>query len=616
MSHVVVGLFVVVGALVIIGRRVHRPFRRGAAHARQRRGDRRRRRAAHRVLDRPARRDVRLHGEHAVRRSSRRTSRTSTSTSSSGRTCSRRGSRARDRVPRPRHRDRGVDRRRSSPSCSASGRSCTPGTCGSCRSGTSGVFLLAAIGAAEIVRRLSGEFGRLWVGPPASPDEDVRPRPTRPHRPDLPRRHVGDDHRDRRDPGGRRASGSTRASRASSATGRSGTRPATRTRRRAADPNFKAEARKQYPEYRALIDRMARAPAGTRAVGGRELDRRVRHAARVDAAAVLDARSDPELRGPLLRVGREHAVRVHGDRAALGVGQRVEPGPRSRLPLDRELRRRRALPPRARRALLPRALAGGEGRRRTRTRGSGSSGRPPTSTTQPPEGWSIYEVRDHALVAPLPYEPVVVGAARGHAAGVLRRPERRPIPGPELGDWECVAAGWWSKPQNLDRPLAASGPAGWQRATAAPAPSVTPRAGCPPVRSPTCTRPTTTSASTSPRTGRARWWCGRRTTRTGRRTGADGPWRLSPNLMVVVPTAHDVTLHFARSGAEKVGAAGERRRSGRSRGARDLRREAAPSAPVRTGRDRADHRRSEARRRPAGARPDPGATMPLPPRGR
>ena len=33
-----------------------------------------------------------------------------------------------------------------------------------------GIFLLAAIGAAEIVRRLSGEFGRLWVGPPASPD--------------------------------------------------------------------------------------------------------------------------------------------------------------------------------------------------------------------------------------------------------------------------------------------------------------------------------------------------------------------------------------------------------------------------------------------------------------
>ena len=38
--------------------------------------------------------------------------------------------------------------------------------------------------------------------------------------------------------------------------------------------------------------------------------------------------------------------------------------------------------------------------------------------------------------------------------------------------------------------------------------------------------------------------------------GARGPWRLTPNLMVVVPTSHDVTVRFARSAAEKVGAAG------------------------------------------------------------
>jgi hypothetical protein len=38
--------------------------------------------------------------------------------------------------------------------------------------------------------------------------------------------------------------------------------------------------------------------------------------------------------------------------------------------------------------------------------------------------------------------------------------------------------------------------------------------------------------------------------------GARGPWRLSPNLMVVVPTSRNVSVHFARSGAEKIGAAG------------------------------------------------------------
>jgi hypothetical protein len=37
--------------------------------------------------------------------------------------------------------------------------------------------------------------------------------------------------------------------------------------------------------------------------------------------------------------------------------------------------------------------------------------------------------------------------------------------------------------------------------------------------------------------------------------GADGPWRLTPNFMVVVPTSRSVTLHFTRSGPERLGIA-------------------------------------------------------------
>ena len=29
-------------------------------------------------------------------------------------------------------------------------------------------------------------------------------------------------------------------------------------------------------------------------------------------------------------------------------------------------------------------------------------------------------------------------------------------------------------------------------------------------------------------------------------SGADGPWRVAPNLMVVVPTSHDVTLTYGQ----------------------------------------------------------------------
>ena len=36
-------------------------------------------------------------------------------------------------------------------------------------------------------------------------------------------------------------------------------------------------------------------------------------------------------------------------------------------------------------------------------------------------------------------------------------------------------------------------------------------------------------------------------------SGADGPWRVTPNLMVVVPTSHDVTLSYGRSSADDLG---------------------------------------------------------------
>ncbi len=36
-------------------------------------------------------------------------------------------------------------------------------------------------------------------------------------------------------------------------------------------------------------------------------------------------------------------------------------------------------------------------------------------------------------------------------------------------------------------------------------------------------------------------------------SGAEGPWRVTPNLMVVVPTSHDVTLTYGGSAADDVG---------------------------------------------------------------
>ena len=39
-------------------------------------------------------------------------------------------------------------------------------------------------------------------------------------------------------------------------------------------------------------------------------------------------------------------------------------------------------------------------------------------------------------------------------------------------------------------------------------------------------------------------------------TGAKGPWRSAPNLMVVVPTSHDVTLTYGTTNANRLGDAG------------------------------------------------------------
>ena len=64
-------------------------------------------------------------------------------------------------------------------------------------------------------------------------------------------------------------------------------------------------------------------------------------------------------------------------------------------------------------------------------------------------------------------------------------------------------------------------------------------------------------------------------------TGASGPYRVSPNLMVVVPTSKDVSLVYGSTPAITLGNVVERRHRGR--GTRRVRRraeKAAKPAPV------------------------------------
>jgi hypothetical protein len=148
--------------------------------------------------------------------------------------------------------------------------------------------------------------------------------------------------------------------------------------------------------------------------------------------------------------------------------------------------------------------------------------------------WKIYEVLDSPLVEPLRAEPVVLD-------GLSER------------QWLQPAAAWFDDASALDRPLVAAGPAAWAHAGAAearfmpkkPLPAVT-------VSNIDSTDDTVSFDVSQPgvpvlvKTSYFPNW---------KTTGAKGPYRATPNLMVVVPTSTHVTLHYGRTAVDWAGIA-------------------------------------------------------------
>ena len=154
-----------------------------------------------------------------------------------------------------------------------------------------------------------------------------------------------------------------------------------------------------------------------------------------------------------------------------------------------------------------------------------------TSTT-----WDIFEVQAAPLVTPLTHQPAVLTNV-----------------GPEQKSWLGPSVAWYDDPAQWGVELAAGGPAGWPRITAGTQP--------PAVTVP----PTTVSHIATDASGSTLSF---HVSKVGtpvlvkvsyfpnwQATGAEGPWRVTPNLMVVVPTSHDVTLTYGTSSANVVGAA-------------------------------------------------------------
>ncbi|MBW3573343.1 MAG: hypothetical protein KY450_00545, partial [Actinobacteria bacterium] len=145
--------------------------------------------------------------------------------------------------------------------------------------------------------------------------------------------------------------------------------------------------------------------------------------------------------------------------------------------------------------------------------------------------WRIYEVADAELVQPLSAEPVVLSDVPAGGKG-----------------WLEPAVDWYLDRSAHDVFLAADGPATWSRIEAGDVPEAEEVAPAQ-VSSVTATTDAISFRVDRPgtpvlvKTSYFPNW---------KVTGAEGPWRVAPNLMVVVPTANDVELRYGTTSVEWV----------------------------------------------------------------
>jgi hypothetical protein len=179
-----------------------------------------------------------------------------------------------------------------------------------------------------------------------------------------------------------------------------------------------------------------------------------------------------------------------------------------------------------------------------------------TAGTPQTTNWAVFEVADSELVVPLENDPVVVTDADDHIDGWVYSKERLPptevqleagIPGSKAPG---PAVTWFNDPTKWDVLLATSGPDDWPRATAADASSE--KQPNPPSK---VSNIVTTQDSIEFDVDKVgvpvlvkisyfpNWHA----------SGAEGPYRVSPNFMVVVPTEKHVSMGYGYSKYDILG---------------------------------------------------------------
>ena len=174
-----------------------------------------------------------------------------------------------------------------------------------------------------------------------------------------------------------------------------------------------------------------------------------------------------------------------------------------------------------------------------------------------PSGWDIFEVRDAPVVAPLQYQPVVVdhlSAADEKACRARVLQTGIKADGLQIHDWQdCIGVPWFSDVSHLDRPLVADGPSSWQHLGSEEALTASKRS----LPAVTVSRIHSTDDTVSFHVSRVGVPVYVKTSffPNWQVDGATGPYRATPNFMVVVPTSKDVTLRYATTTTEWVGRA-------------------------------------------------------------
>jgi hypothetical protein len=155
------------------------------------------------------------------------------------------------------------------------------------------------------------------------------------------------------------------------------------------------------------------------------------------------------------------------------------------------------------------------------------------ATTAQARHWQIYLVADSAPVSGLAFDPAVMQGVPTTSHG-----------------WISTVVPWYQDPSRWPVELAMSGPSNWPRVKGA---SATPPHVAVPVATVTNIKMTDDRISFdvdhtgTPVLVKTSWFP------NWQAIGAKGPWRVAPNLMVVVPTSRHVELHYGFTPIDDLG---------------------------------------------------------------